>query len=452
MKKTHSTLLILVMAVAILARIGAAVYLGDTVKEMPGTTDQLSYHNLAMRLLGGHGFSFGENWWPATQAGEPTAHWSFLYTYYVAAVYVLFGPHPLAARLIQAAIVGVIHVWATARLGRRLFSAEVGLIAAALAGLYPYFIYYSAALMTEPFYISAILLSLLLVIRLGDRLTGEGQSAGPVSPRSLFGISLGLAVALTVAVLLRQLFLLFIPVLCFWIWLANRCKINLNLIAPVAVIAVFLVSAILPFTIYNYNRFGRLVLLNTNAGFAFFWANHPIYGTHFVPILPPEMGTYLDLLPVQYKGMNEAELDSQLLKDGLGFIVDDPRRYLLLSLSRFPVFFNFWPSAESDLISNISRVGGFGLLLPFMVYGLVRAFIPGPITPRFWTGAPLALRWVFMVFYTAIHVFTWTLVRYRLPVDAILMVFAGLAIWELWQRLTVSKLFAPRRNLPSKFG
>lgn len=445
MKKYQSTLLILVMATAVLARIGAAIYLGDTVKEMPGTTDQLSYHNLALRLLGGHGFSFGENWWPATQAGEPTAHWSFLYTYYVAAVYALFGSHPLAARLIQAVIVGVVHVWATARLGRRLFSAEVGLIAAALTGVYPYFIYYSAALMTEPFYISAILISLLLAIRLGDQLSDGERAAKTVSLRSLFGISLGLAVALTVAVLLRQLFLIFIPVLCFWIWLANRRKINLKLIVPVATIGILMVAAILPFTIYNYKRFERFVLLNTNAGFAFFWANHPIYGTHFVPILPPEMGTYLGLLPVQYKGMNEAELDSQLLKDGLGFIVDDPQRYLLLSLSRIPVFFNFWPSAESDLISNISRVGGFGLLLPFMIYGLVRAFIPGPITPRFWTGAPLALLWLFMLFYTAIHVFTWTLVRYRLPVDAILMLFAGLAMWDLWQRLAVSKLFAPHR-------
>jgi hypothetical protein len=39
------------------------------------------------------------------------------------------------------------------------------------------------------------------------------------------------------------------------------------------------------------------VLINTNAGYAFFWANHPIYGAHFVPILTPEMGTYQSLIP-----------------------------------------------------------------------------------------------------------------------------------------------------------
>ena len=36
-----------------------------------------------------------------------TAHWSFLYTLYLTAVYALFGPNPLVARLIQAVAIGV---------------------------------------------------------------------------------------------------------------------------------------------------------------------------------------------------------------------------------------------------------------------------------------------------------------------------------------------------------
>jgi hypothetical protein len=213
----------------------------------------------------------------------------------------------------------------------------------------------------------------------------------------------------------------------------------LNLVLPTLVIAAVMLAAILPFTYYNYQRFNRFVLLNTNAGYAFFWGNHPVYGTHFVPILPPEMGTYRSLIPKQYKGMDEAALDSQLLKDAIGFIRDDPGRYILLSLSRIPVYFMFWPSADSDLVSNISRAGGFGLLLPFMLYGLVRAFIPGPETPKPWPGAPLVLLCLFMLFYTAIHVLSWTLVRYRLPVDAVLVLFAGLALHDLWLRVFVRR-------------
>jgi hypothetical protein len=34
-----------------------------------------------------------------------------------------------------------------------------------------------------------------------------------------------------------------------------------------------------------------------------------------------------------------------------------------------------------------------------------------------------------------IHILTWTMVRYRLPVDAVLLVFAGLAVVDLVERI-----------------
>jgi len=52
-------------------------------------------------------------------------HWSFLYTFYLAAVYALFGVHPLAARLIQATLV---ESCSPARLciGQQVFKRSVG--------------------------------------------------------------------------------------------------------------------------------------------------------------------------------------------------------------------------------------------------------------------------------------------------------------------------------------
>src|SRR5581483_4983296 len=75
---------------AVLVRLISAVMQGDTVVELPGIQDQISYDALAQRVLGGYGFSFGSYWWPATHAGEPTAHWSFLYTLYLAGIYAIF--------------------------------------------------------------------------------------------------------------------------------------------------------------------------------------------------------------------------------------------------------------------------------------------------------------------------------------------------------------------------
>jgi hypothetical protein len=408
----------ILLAVSVLARVAAALYLGNTVQNLPGTTDQLSYHNLALRILGGYGFTFGENWWPATRAGSPTAHWSYLYTAFLTGIYALFGPNPLVARLIQAVAVGLLQPWLAYKLGGKLFNPTVGLVAAALTGLYAYFIYYSAALMTEAFYFCAVLGVLLLGIHWATR-----------DPARLkFGAVLGLALTMLAAVLLRQLFLLFLPFLFLWIlWMQRKhwLKVGLRLAAA----GGLLVLLILPITYFNWARFNQFVLLNTNAGYAFFWANHPIYGTQFEPILSPEKGNYLQLLPKELKGLNEAELDTALLRRGLQFVADDPARYALLSLSRVPLYFSFWPSEDSSLISSLTRIFSFGIAWPFMLAGLILGVVRRKRSPGL--GLPL----LFVLVYTGIHVLSWVLVRYRLPVDAVLLPFAALALVEIAARL-----------------
>jgi 4-amino-4-deoxy-L-arabinose transferase-like glycosyltransferase len=425
-------LVILLLSVAL--RLGMAFYLGDQMEVLPGTADQLSYHTLALRLLDGHGFTFDVAWWPATPAGEPTAHWSYLYTFFLVGVYGIFGAHPLAARLIQAALVGVLQPLLTYLLGKRVFGPRVGLISAGISAIYIYFIYYAGTLMTEPFYITSILASLLLSVRLADRL----REAPRDDRRAGLRTALLLGVTLAITVLLRQLFLLVVPFLLAWVWWAawkQRGWTSIpRLLLPLGVVAAF----IAPFTAFNAQRFDRFVLLNTNAGFAFFWANHPIYGTQFEPILPPEMGSYQDLIPAEVRDLDEAAMDRALLQRGLGFVRDDPGRYLLLSLSRIPPYFMFWPSSDSSAISNLSRVGSFGLFLPFMLIGIFLVYTRYPADHRNLTS-PLTLLVFYSLIYTGIHVLSWTLIRYRLPVDAVLLLFAAVAIQEILLRFVPAR-------------
>ena len=213
-----------------------------------------------------------------------------------------------------------------------------------------------------------------------------------------------------------------------------------------------LLIAILPITLYNYSRFDRFVLLNTNAGFAFFWGNHPIYGTHFVSILPPEMGTYFSLIPKELLSLDEASLDQELLRRGLGFIKDDPVRYILLSISRIPAYFMFWPSSESGMVSNLSRVGSFGWLWPFMLYGFVLSLVKRPWSLIRMMSSPVFLLQMFVLIYTGIHLLTWALIRYRLPVDAVLLVFAALAFSDLYARIFSKRKFQTTRRARQPSG
>jgi 4-amino-4-deoxy-L-arabinose transferase-like glycosyltransferase len=414
-----------IILLAVVLRLAAAFYLGNEVTPLPGTTDQVSYHNLALRFLGGHGFSFDRTWWPATAADAPTAHWSFLYTFYLAAVYQLFGPHALLARLLQAVIVGILQPYLAYRLGQNIFNHKVGLAAAGITAVYSYFVYYSATIMTEPFYITAILGALFLSIKLAQEQQGRELRW-----------ALALALVLGATVLLRQLFLLVIPFILLWVgWVRFRRSGRLP-VAATAIILVIISALILPFTLYNQARFDRFVLLNTNAGYAFYWANHPIYGTRFISILPPEMGTYRDLIPVEVRRLrlDEAALDQALLGRGIQFVLEDPGRYILLSLSRIPAYFVFWPSADSDTLSNVARLSSFTLFLPFMLYGLIRFFKQE--RGLAFLHNPAALLVLFALLYTAIHLLSWALIRYRLPVDAVMVIFAGSAVVELWHRLS----------------
>ncbi|MCA9935689.1 MAG: glycosyltransferase family 39 protein [Ardenticatenaceae bacterium] len=422
--------LMMILLVSVLLRVAVALYMGNQVVPLPGVSDQESYHNLALRLLGGHGFSFGENWWPVTQADAPTAHWSFLYTLYVTAVYAIFGPVPVVARLIQAVAVGLLMPWLVFRLAQKLFAQQgepgtvIGLVAAGVTAVYIYFFYYAGALMTESFYITAILwvFDIALSLKRGEKRDW--------SRWILLGVALG------VTVLLRQLFLLFIPFLLLWLWWATRPNL-LKLALPLVITVLF----ILPWTYRNYRVFDQFVLLNTNSGYAFYWGNHPIYGTHFIPILPPEMGSYIDLLPKDLlrQNMSEAALDSALLGRALENIQADPLRYIQLSISRIPPYFAFWPEADSGMVSNLSRLGSFALFLPFMLAGLVMTLRYRYGSWQTWLASPFTLIYLFVVIYTGIHVLTWTLVRYRLPIDAFLVIFAALAICRLGEWLLKRK-------------
>ncbi len=445
-----STILSGIIIAAVALRLASALYQGDSIAPLPGIADQISYDTLARQVLAGRGFSFPSDWWPATRAGEPTAHWSFLYTLYLTATYTLFGLHPLAARLIEAVIAGILHPLLIWRIGTRIFGPQVGLVAAGLTAFYIYFAYYAGALMTETFYIVAILWTLDLVTGAVQAMRNlpESPSArslkvwGATRPQILRWPLLGLA--LGVAVLLRQVMLLLVPLLFIWIlWTTGRQGtyssvtpvINRTRQTVIGLILTMLVLAALitPWTARNYFAFGRFVLLNSNSGYAFFLANHPIYGTDFVPLLPESV--YYDLIPAELRPLDEAALDQALLQEGIRFAIQDPSRYVRLSLSRIRSYFTFWPEAQSGAFSNLSRVLSFGILLPAMLYGLI---LSAASLGRYGRGSDrsmVVLLYLFIVVYSLIHLLTWSLIRYRLPVDALLLLFAAVAIANLGGRM-----------------
>ena len=222
--------LVLILFVSVLLRVAVAIWLGNEVDAPPLLTDQRSYHALGVRLSTGHGFSFDRPWYPFyLPADSPTAHWSYLYSLFVGLVYAIFGPQVVAARLVQAILGGIVLPLAVYQLTRRILGSasstqlltglrERGLntealpvVAAGVAAIYFYFVLYAATLMTETFFITALLWSLDRAIALAD------------APTIKNGLALG--VGLAAATLLRQSVLPGIAVIVLWLlWAAWRAR------------------------------------------------------------------------------------------------------------------------------------------------------------------------------------------------------------------------------------
>jgi hypothetical protein len=455
MKDKSYRWLLLILAISVLMRVGAALYLGDVVDAPELLTDQRSYHTLGVRLLEGHGYSFDRGWYPFTPANTPTAHWSFLYPLFIAGVYALFGVHPLAVRVVQAVLGGVLLPWMVYRLawqivvlpspsppgltatplplsrstgegeggwGGRGEGPIIPLIAAAIAAIYGYLMLYAATLMTETFYIVALLWSLEVGLKAGGRLR-DGQEI-PTALALQLGLSLGLAA------LLRQSILPWVPVLYLWLlWQSWRGKRLMPAIQTLAVAGSVILACILPWTYRNYQAYGQFLLLNSNAGYAMYSAQHPMHGVNF---------REFDAAPIPegWWGRPEPELDRDLMRLGIQFVLDDPPRYFLLSLSRVRAFFEFWPTPNTTLLHNIGRVGSFGLFLPFILYGLYLVIRNSQLATR------NSLIFLFVAFYTLLHVLTWAMVRYRLPVDTVLIILAAMALSDLYTR--GRRWFSPR--------
>lgn len=417
---THTRLLIGILLVATLVRLPVALHMGDQVTVLPGIHDQVSYDALARSLLAGRGYSFPENWYPFTPANTATAHWSFIYPVYLALVYAAVGYHPLVARLAQVVVGGALQCWLIYLIGRRLVGSTAGLTAAGLAAFYGYFIYYSPALMTETFFMVCVLWAIHVSLGL-DHACGW-------QPWVQLGLALGLAS------LFRQSALLFVPFLLIWLfWQTRKAGVRARYLAlPVATLAVM----IAPWTIRNYLVYGQVLLLNSNSGYALYASNNPNLGTDWrndevvVPV-PPE-----------FAGQNEAELNESLTQRGTEYILSDPMRYLWLTLDKSLEYLRFWPTRDSGLISNLNRVLSFGLYLPFMAIGLA---ISVGRWPKF------ALLYLFIVVHSGIHLLSWPSPRYRLPVDAVLMVFASLAFLHLASKLRTGRWpFMVSSRLPRK--
>ena len=258
-------------------------------------SDSVVYDIFAQRLAAGQGYT-----WPD---GMPTVYWPVGASALYAAVYAIFG-HSFAAIGALNLIMGTLLVAAIYALARTRFSAQVASLAALIAALWPGWIQFTTILSGElP---STLLLVAGMIAILSDRRP------------CLIYVALG-ALCLVGASYVRPTSLpLIVAVPFFGILLTRGWRPAL--VGTVLAIVVAAV-AIAPWAARNQALFDKPVLVSANFGANLWMGNNP-----------QSDGSYMELPDGLPK--NEVERDSLLAQQAIGFIRDNPVRFLQFSLHR----------------------------------------------------------------------------------------------------------------------
>lgn len=350
--------------------------------------DAVEYHGVALSLLQGKGLVNDVE-------GLGVAATPPLYPFFLAACYFLFGESILTVRIVQA-LIGSLSCLLLYLVGREAFGKPAGLVAAWIGALYPFFVFLSGFLLTETLFIFLLLLLLLLLLKSAKQ-NGAGKAAAA-------GIVGGLAILLRPS-------LLFFPFLLGPLWiLVGRPRWRAS--KAFGAFLIFALLTVAPWTVRNYLRLGAFVPVTTHGGWSLYEANSP-RGTGGPAM--EEVGW-----PKEVSGMSEVERDRFLTRQALLFIRQHPLNFLKLAFVKLARFWNVVPNFAEY------RSPGYVLVslvcfTPVLILGLWGIVITlkekGGIVPSI-----LALP---ILYYTLLHMVFIGSIRYRIPIDALLILFAS---------------------------
>lgn len=235
-------------AIALVALAVRIVFIVVVAPVVPTLGDASAYHLLAEHLAHGGGYirPFDN---VLLHLQRPTAEYPPLFPLLLA-VPARLGAHSVEQQRIFLAFVGTGTVALVGLLGRRVASPAVGLVAAALAAIYPMLFLTEATLMAESLYVGLVALLLLCAYRAYDepkpvRFVALGAAIGLATLTRAEGILLGIVVTVPLALALRGL--------------TSRARIQRAAIALGIAIVV-----IAPWTIRNAIRFHTFVPVSNN--------------------------------------------------------------------------------------------------------------------------------------------------------------------------------------------
>jgi 4-amino-4-deoxy-L-arabinose transferase-like glycosyltransferase len=312
---------------------------------------------------------------------------------------------PLASiRIANAALVAT-QSFLLGLLAARIFRDRLaGLSAAAIGGFYPYLVFTQGLAMSEtPF-------DLLLVAGFLATYVWRDQGA-----RVGWGMAAAVAI-LTAATLVKGSFTILPPILVAAGAIGKRplAKVVRVLAAATAIYA----AVLSPWWIRNDLLLGEFVPFTTSSAFNLYMGNSPNN---------PDVATYAPYLPGNWAVDHGIALEAipgeleryRAFRDrAFAYIVEDPQAFVRRAILKLGVFWNIVPNAPAFQKPVYRWVGAatFGPVLALAILSVIWC-------RRRWLD--LLPFYIAIAYFTALHTLTIPSIRYRLPLEPLLMVLAA---------------------------
>jgi 4-amino-4-deoxy-L-arabinose transferase-like glycosyltransferase len=394
------TPLMAVFAAALLARLFVNIFvmgMDDVgLERFPDGTD---YDALALSLAGGAGYTIDQS---------PNTFRPPGYPIFLAAVYVLAGHSYVVVKALQS-LIGALTCLLIALIGERLFSKRTGMIAGAIAAVYPFLILYSGLLLSEIVFVFLSMVFLYLLLSLRGNWAWRGVA--------LAGVLLG------IMNLTRPVALLLPGLLFFWLWGELGSKRRAAMIA--GLLALWMLAPIVPWTVRNYVATQSLILIDDHH-----WLGLYIGNNRTIMEMPDKIGGWLE--PALVEGTQESFRGTDYRDAYVAFMRDvlqRPLDFLRLEGHKLMKFWSVLPtSSQTTARDTAISLLSYGLLLPLAALGAALSFRRAE---KPW----LLVVWTLNFCLMSLIAFGST--RFRAPVEPVLVLFGALALdraWAAWGR------------------
>lgn len=315
--------------------------------------------------------------------------------------------------------VSVLSVWCVARIARQITGDALYALAAGLIwAVYPFSLFYAKVGLTETLYVALVLLGFLALYRAAF----------------LQGI-----VAMVAAILTRPAIEPLTPILILTFSLVVHRTGWKQALRQLGVFAAVYGVMMAPWWWHNEAKYGQFVRLNLGGGTVLYAGNNPMN------ISGGGIG-WIDHDPAAFSNISDpVARDRAKIEAGVRYILEDPQHFLHLAWLKVQRLWRLWPYAKiyATPILIFVSVATIAPLMLCAAAGLVIGM------RRSWRLLVPIL--MFIGFTTAVHIVTIGSIRYRFPMEPLLVVLAAPVVGNGIKRLAAAPA-AQRRQAPVSAG